>query len=87
MARGAHDLRRALDVNANWTRMRNRAIVYARVCVAFGAPAQNPTSRLVPAATTSLAITSSVCLVLFQCAQLGTLAQLEPPPRPAPRAK
>ena len=33
MARRAHDLHRALDVNGNWTRMRNRAIVYARVCV------------------------------------------------------
>ena len=27
----AHDLHCALDVNGNWTRMRNRAIVYARV--------------------------------------------------------
>ena len=33
MARRAHDLRRALDVNANGTRMRNRAIVYAHVYV------------------------------------------------------
>ena len=33
MARGAHDLRRALDVNENWKRMRNRAIAHARVCV------------------------------------------------------
>ena len=33
MARRARDLRRALDVNGNWTRMQNRAIVYARVCV------------------------------------------------------
>ena len=33
MARGAHDMRRALDVNENRTRMQNRAIVYARVCV------------------------------------------------------
>ena len=32
-SRRAHDLRRALDVNENWTRMRNRAIVYARNCV------------------------------------------------------
>ena len=33
MASRAHDLRRALDANANLTRMHNRAIVYARVCV------------------------------------------------------
>ena len=33
MARRAHDLHRALDANGNRTRMRNRAIVYARVCV------------------------------------------------------
>ena len=33
MARRAHDLHRALDVNGNRTRMCNRAIVYARVCV------------------------------------------------------
>ena len=33
MARRTHDLRRALDVNGNWTHMQNRAIVYARVCV------------------------------------------------------
>ena len=33
MAHPAHDLRRALDVNENWTRMHNRAIVYTRVCV------------------------------------------------------
>ena len=33
MARRAHDLHRALDVNGNWTCMHNRAIVYARVCV------------------------------------------------------
>ena len=33
MARRAHDLHRALDVNGNRTRMRNRAIVCARVCV------------------------------------------------------
>ena len=33
MSRRAHDLRRALDVNENRTRMRNRAIVCARVCV------------------------------------------------------
>ena len=33
MARRAHDLRRALDVNENRTRMHGRAIVYARVCV------------------------------------------------------
>jgi hypothetical protein len=33
MARRAHDLHRALDVNGNWTRMRNRAIAYARICV------------------------------------------------------
>ena len=33
MARRAHDLHRALDVNGNLTRMRNRAIVHARVCV------------------------------------------------------
>ena len=32
-ARRAHDLRRALDVNANGTRMHNRAIVYARVYI------------------------------------------------------
>ena len=31
MAHRAHDLRRALDVNANGTRMHNRVIVYARV--------------------------------------------------------
>ena len=33
MAHRAHDLRRALDVNENWRRMHNRAIVYARVRV------------------------------------------------------
>ena len=33
MGRGANDLRCALDVNENRTRMHNRAIVYARVCV------------------------------------------------------
>ena len=33
MARRAHDLRRALDVNANGTRMHNRVIVYACVCI------------------------------------------------------
>jgi hypothetical protein len=33
MARRTHDLRRALDANGNRTRMRNRAIVLARVCV------------------------------------------------------
>ena len=33
MVRRAHDLRRALDVNENWTRMHNRAIVHARVCI------------------------------------------------------
>ena len=33
MARGAHDLRRALDVNGNWTRMRNRAC--ARLCYTY----------------------------------------------------
>ena len=33
MARRAHDLHRTLDVNENWTRMRNRAIGHARVCV------------------------------------------------------
>jgi hypothetical protein len=33
MARRAHDLHRALDVNENRTRMRNRAIARARVCV------------------------------------------------------
>ena len=33
MARRGHDLRRALDVNENWTRMHNSAIVYACVCV------------------------------------------------------
>ena len=32
MARGAHDLRRALDVNGNWNRARNRAFAHARVC-------------------------------------------------------
>ena len=26
---------RALDANENWTRMRNRAIAYARVCVLY----------------------------------------------------
>ena len=35
MARRAHDLHRALNVNGNWTRMRNRAIVYARVCYTY----------------------------------------------------
>ena len=33
MAGCVHDLRRALDVNENGTRMHNREIVYARVCV------------------------------------------------------
>ena len=33
MARRAHALHRALDVHGNRTRMRNRAIVCARVCV------------------------------------------------------
>ena len=33
MARRAHDSHRALDVNGNRTRMRNRACVCARVCV------------------------------------------------------
>ena len=33
MPRRAHDLHRALDVNGNRTRMRNRARVCARVCV------------------------------------------------------
>ena len=33
MARRAHDSHRALDVNGNRTRMRNRARVCARVCV------------------------------------------------------
>ena len=33
MARRAHDLRRALDANANGTRMRNRVIVYVHVCI------------------------------------------------------
>ena len=33
MARRAHDLRRALDANANGTRMHNRVIVYVRVCI------------------------------------------------------
>ena len=33
IAHGAHDLRRALDVNANGTCMHNRVIVHARVCI------------------------------------------------------
>ena len=33
MARRAHDLRHAVDVNENRMRMHNRAIVYARVCI------------------------------------------------------
>ena len=35
MARRAHDWHRALDVNGNRTRMRNRTIVRARVCVIY----------------------------------------------------
>ena len=35
MARRAHDLRRALDANGNGTRMRNRVIVYVRVCIIY----------------------------------------------------
>ena len=35
MARRAHDMRRALDVNENPTRMHNRAIVYMRACVLY----------------------------------------------------
>jgi hypothetical protein len=35
MARRAHDLRRALDVNENRTRMHNLEIVHARVCVLY----------------------------------------------------
>ena len=35
MARRPHDLRRALDVNANGTRMRNRVVVYVRVCINY----------------------------------------------------
>ena len=42
MARRAHDLCRALDVNENWTRMHNRAIVYARVCVIRMCPYMAP---------------------------------------------
>ena len=33
MARRAHDFHRALDVNENWTRMRNR--VCARLCYTY----------------------------------------------------
>ena len=33
IARRAHDLRRALDANANGTRMRNRVIVHVHVCI------------------------------------------------------
>ena len=35
MARRANDVRRALDANANGTRMRNRAIVHARMCMIY----------------------------------------------------
>ena len=35
MARRAHDLRRALDVNGNRTRMHNRAIAHVRVRVLY----------------------------------------------------
>ena len=35
MALHAHDLRRALNVNENQTRMHNRAVVYARVCYTY----------------------------------------------------
>ena len=33
IAHRANELHRALDANGNWTRMRNRVIVYARVCM------------------------------------------------------
>ena len=33
MARHAHDFRRALDANANGTRMRNCVIAYVHVCI------------------------------------------------------
>ena len=82
MARRAHDLRRALDVNANGTRMHNRAIVYAIVqsCVLYARARTWRRIADVSGAAAGMRIMRRICgcgwgmSLLWRAVQVGLLA-------------